>query len=89
VRVAEVGRAEDPPVVFFHGLIGLLDDTVFLDLLAERQHVFVAELPGYRQSSGEELLDDMLDFALHGWDVLAALDLGDRKPALIGHSLGE
>jgi pimeloyl-ACP methyl ester carboxylesterase len=73
--------------VFLHGLTGLLDDT-FLDLLAERHRVFAAELPGYGDSSGEELLEDMLDFSLHGWDVLEGLDLIGRRPALVGHSLG-
>ncbi|MGH2901889.1 MAG: alpha/beta fold hydrolase, partial [Solirubrobacteraceae bacterium] len=36
---------------------------------------------------GEEKLDDMLDFALHGWDVVEALGL-ERRPSLIGHSMG-
>jgi pimeloyl-ACP methyl ester carboxylesterase len=29
----------------------------------------------------------MLDFALHGWDVIEALGL-ERRPSLIGHSMG-
>jgi pimeloyl-ACP methyl ester carboxylesterase len=33
------------------------------------------------------LLEDMLDFTLHGWDVLDALEL-HAEPVLIGHSLG-
>ena len=54
--------------------------------LAERYRVFAPELPGYGESRGEELLDDMLDFTLHGWDVVAAL--GIRQPHLVGHSMG-
>jgi pimeloyl-ACP methyl ester carboxylesterase len=90
VRVLEAGPADAPPVVFLHGLAGLLDDSsrTFLDLLAEHQHVFAPELPGYGDSVGEELLEDMLDFSLHGWDVVDALGLGGLRPALIGHSLG-
>ena len=60
--------------------------TIFLDRLASRYHVFSPELPGYGESTGEELLEDMLDFTLHGWDVVAALGL--RRPHLVGHSMG-
>ena len=38
------------------------------------------------RSTGEELLEDMLDFTLHGWDVVSALGL--TKPHLVGHSMG-
>ena len=51
-----------------------------------RISVFAPELPGYGESSGEELLEDMQDFALHGWDVVTALGLS--KPHLVGHSMG-
>jgi pimeloyl-ACP methyl ester carboxylesterase len=88
VRVLEGGLAAAPPVIVMHGLCGLLDNGTFLDRLAERHHVFAPELPGYGESSGEQLLDDMLDFTLHGWDVVAALGLSGQRPALIGHSLG-
>jgi pimeloyl-ACP methyl ester carboxylesterase len=88
VRVLESGRADAPPLVFLHGLAGLLDDTTFLDLLAEAYHVFAPELPGYGESQGEELLEDMLDFTLHGWDVLDGLQISDTRPSLVGHSLG-
>jgi len=74
------------PVVFFHGAGGLLADNPFLDQLAVRYHVFAPELPGYGESTGEDLLEDMLDFTLHGGDVVAALGL--TKPHLIGHSMG-
>jgi pimeloyl-ACP methyl ester carboxylesterase len=74
------------PVVFLHGAGGLLADNPFLDRLAARYHVFAPELPGYGESTGEELLEDMLDFTLHGWDVVAALGLA--RPHLVGHSMG-
>ena len=86
VRVMEAGRNEAQPLVFLHGVLGLLNDDTFLNALAERYHVFAPELPGYGESSGEELLEDMLDFTLHGWDVVDALGL--RQPVLVGHSLG-
>jgi pimeloyl-ACP methyl ester carboxylesterase len=84
VRVLEAGSGA--PVVFLHGAGGLFSDNPFLDRLAERYQVFAPELPGYGESSGEDLLEDMLDFTLHGWDVVTALGLS--RPHLIGHSMG-
>ncbi len=83
-RVLEAGSGM--PLVFFHGAGGLLADNPFLDRLAARYHVFAPELPGYGESTGEELLEDMLDFTLHGWDVVDALGL--TRPHLVGHSMG-
>ena len=84
VRVLEGGRGAT--AVFLHGASGLLPDNPFLDQLAERYHVYAPELPGYGDSTGDERLDDMLDFALHGWDVVSALGL--QRPHLLGHSMG-
>ena len=83
-RVLEGGGGA--PLVFLHGAAGLLRDNPFLDALARRYSVFAPELPGYGESTGEELLEDMLDFTLHGWDVVAALGLD--RPHLVGHSMG-
>jgi len=84
IRVLEAGTGA--PLLFLHGAGGLFPDNPFLDQLAERYHVYAPELPGYGESTGEELLDDMLDFALHGWDVAQALGL--QRPHLVGHSMG-
>jgi pimeloyl-ACP methyl ester carboxylesterase len=86
VRVLFGGDEGAPPLVFLHGIMGLLEDTTFLDQLSSHYRVYAPELPGYGQSSGEELLEDMLDFTLHGWDVVDALQV--RQPVLVGHSLG-
>ena len=83
-RVLEGGSGA--PLVYFHSAGGLLADNPFLDGLAQRYHVLAPEWPGYGESTGEELLEDMLDFALHGWDVVDAL--GVRQPHLLGHSMG-
>jgi pimeloyl-ACP methyl ester carboxylesterase len=83
-RVLEGGSGA--PLVFLHGAGGLLRDNPFLDTLARRYHVFAPEWPGYGESTGEELLEDMLDFTLHGWDLVDALGL--RQPHLVGHSMG-
>lgn len=84
VRVFEAGSGA--PLVFLHGAGGLFADNPFLDRLADRYQVFAPEFPGYGESTGDELLEDMLDFTLHGWDVIAALGL--TKPHLMGHSMG-
>jgi pimeloyl-ACP methyl ester carboxylesterase len=84
VRVFEGGKGA--PVLFLHGAGGLLAENPFLDRLAQRYHVLSPELPGYGESSGETLLEDMLDFALHGWDVVEALGL--ERPHVVGHSMG-
>jgi len=84
VRVLEGGTGK--PLVFLHGPAGLFAENPFLDRLAERYRVVAPELPGYGESRGEVLLDDMLDFTLHGWDVVAAL--GIERPCLVGHSMG-
>jgi pimeloyl-ACP methyl ester carboxylesterase len=86
VRVREWGEPSRPPLVFLHGVMGLLEDATCMEALAEEHHVVAPELPGYGQSQGEELLEDMLDFSLHGWDVLDALQV--HQPVLVGHSLG-
>lgn len=84
VRVFEAGSGA--PLVFMHGAGGLFAENPFLEQLAQRYHVFAPEFPAYGESTGEELLEDMLDFALHGWDVVNALGL--TKPCLVGHSMG-
>ena len=84
VRVFEGGRGT--PLLFLHGAGGLLAENPFLEQLAQRYHVLSPELPGYGESTGETLLEDMLDFALHGWDVVEALDL--ERPHVVGHSMG-
>jgi pimeloyl-ACP methyl ester carboxylesterase len=74
-------------VLFLHGAGGLAGHEPLLDAIASNDfRVVAAELPGYGESTGEELLEDMLDFALHGWDVADAL--GMDRPHLLGHSMG-
>lgn len=77
---------EGPDLVFLHGAGGIVEDDVLLAQLAEAHRVWAPELPGFGDSAGEELLEDMLDFTLHEFDVLSAL--GVSQPLLVGHSLG-
>ena len=83
-RVREAGGGA--PLVFLHGAGGLLPEEPLLERLAERFHVFAPLWPGYGDEPGEDLLEDMLDFTLHGFDVIEAL--GALKPQLVGHSMG-
>jgi pimeloyl-ACP methyl ester carboxylesterase len=84
VRVLEAGSGA--PVVFLHGAGGLFAENPFLDSLAKSYHVFAPELPGYGESTGEDLIEDMLDFTLHTADVIS--ELGIDRPHLVGHSMG-
>ncbi|GAC1529336.1 MAG: alpha/beta hydrolase [Acidimicrobiales bacterium] len=86
-RVLAYGPPDGPPVVFFHGAAGLLGDDRFFDGLGDAGfRVLVPEMPGYGSSTGETFLEDMLDFTLHGWDIVDAL--GVDRPVLIGHGMG-
>ena len=82
--VLEAG--EGRPLVFFHGIGGLLPREPLLERLAQRCHVYAPVWPGYGPELTEDLIEDMLDFALHGWDMVDALGL--ERPALVGHSMG-
>jgi pimeloyl-ACP methyl ester carboxylesterase len=81
-----------PPIVAFHGASGHLAGEPMLTKLAEHYAVYAPVWPGYGAEDGEELIEDMLDFALHGADVIDALGLGPAHggpaPHLIGHSMG-
>jgi pimeloyl-ACP methyl ester carboxylesterase len=85
--VRAAGPPDGPALVWLHGATGLLDDDRCFDALGRAGYrVLAPELPGYGSSTGEELLEDMLDFTLHGWDVVDALELD--HPILAGHSMG-
>ncbi len=84
IPVRSAGQGE--PLVFLHGLVGLLDDEPFLDALAERYAISAPVWPGFAEQEGEDRIEDMLDFALHGLDVVDAL--GIERARLVGHSFG-
>lgn len=84
-EVVEFGSAGSP-VVAFHGIGGHLAGEPTLAALGEEFHVYAPVWPGFGEQPGEELLEDMLDFALHGADVVTAL--GVERPHLYGHSFG-
>ena len=84
VRVRQGGSG--PPLVYLHGLVGLLGEEPLLDRLARQFRVHAPLWPGYGPEEGEEKIEDMLDFALLGWDIADALGLD--RPHLVGHSFG-
>src|SRR5450432_917334 len=84
VRYLEGGTGQ--PLVYLHGAGGVTPDDPLLAALSARFHVFAPFLPGYGESEECGELRDMLDFTLHGWDVVEALGLAD--PLLVGHSMG-
>jgi pimeloyl-ACP methyl ester carboxylesterase len=94
VDVLVSGPDEGTPVVFLHGFIGPLGGEPLVGALGAAGHrVWAPVWPGYSDSAtGEEQLTDMLDFALHGADIVEALGLGAARgrpvPNLIGHSMG-
>jgi pimeloyl-ACP methyl ester carboxylesterase len=81
-----LGGGEGPDLVFLHGAAGLAEDDALLRQLARTHTVRAPELPGFGGSTGEEMLEDMLDFTLHAFDILGALAVD--HPVLVGHSLG-
>ena len=84
VRYFEGGSG--PDLVFLHGAGGLTAEDPFLNALAANHHVYAPLIPGYGDSDEAPEIRDMLDFTLHGWDVVEALGLKD--PILVGHSMG-
>jgi pimeloyl-ACP methyl ester carboxylesterase len=84
VRYFEGGAGQ--PLVYLHGAGGLDLEQHFLEALSREFHVYAPLLPGYGDSEECAELRDMLDFTLHGWDVVDAL--GIKNPILVGHSMG-
>jgi pimeloyl-ACP methyl ester carboxylesterase len=84
VRYLEGGQGE--PLVFLHGAGGMTETDPLLVELASRFHVYAPYIPGYGETEECGEIRDMLDFALHTWDVVEAL--GIKNPILVGHSMG-
>ena len=84
LNVREAG--DGPPLVFLHGLTGVLEEEPLLDSLAKHFRVLAPTWPGFGEEEGEEKIEDMLDFTLHGIDVLDALEVD--RPHVVGHSFG-
>ncbi len=83
VQVAGSG----PPLVFFHGAMGLQWDQ-FLDSLAETHTVYAPEHPGTTPGQPDSIkpLDNLWDLVLYYDELFDALEL--ERPAVVGHSFG-
>lgn len=83
--------ASSTPILYLHGAGGLLPEEPLLEALSARYEIFAPVWPGYGDEPGEEKLEDMWDFALHGWDVVEAIDAEAQIGGalhLVGHSMG-
>lgn len=86
-RQAEVWRkGGGRDLVFLPGPWGLSTWTPDLEALAQNYRVTVPFFPGFGRSDGEQDIRDILDAALHMFDVLEALRI--HRPLLAGHSFG-
>lgn len=84
IEIFEAGKGT--PLLYLHGAGGHMPKDRFLAALCQHFHVHAPLLPGYGNSTGEENLRDMLDFALLGHDIMDALGLEDQ--IVVGHSMG-
>ena len=86
-RVWEKG--EGAPVGYLAGPVGLSRWTPFLDALAARRRVVVPSFPGYPGATGQDLLDDLVDWVAAALDLLeaAGLDGADLVGASVGATL--
>jgi len=73
------------PLLFLHGISGL-EWTPFLERLSAKHTVIAPRTPGFGESTGIELLDDVTDVVFFYLDLLDELNLYDLP--LIGHSIG-
>ncbi|MCH9805246.1 alpha/beta hydrolase [bacterium] len=76
-----------PDLVFFHGAGGVTADDPLLTQLADSFTVHAPVWPGFGPDETETSVEDMLDFTLHGWDLVDAFARQDL-PIVVGHSMG-
>jgi pimeloyl-ACP methyl ester carboxylesterase len=74
------------PLLYLHGAGGLLGMDPFLEELGKDFKVIAPHLPGYGESTGGELIDDVVDAALFYHQLMD--DLGIDSAHLVGHSMG-
>lgn len=86
VEVRTYGSSGGPDLVWFHSLVGLTRNEPALEALGANFTVHAPLWPGYGELENEGSIEDMLDFALLGWDIVDGLGL--HKPHVAGHSFG-
>jgi len=86
VEVLVQRRGSGQPVLYLHGLDGVVGDGLFLDRLAEQFEVIAPAHPGWPGGGDGAFLDDPLDMALHYGDLIRDLGLGPVP--VVGWSVG-
>lgn len=81
-----ISGGSGPDLFFLHGAGGITVADPFLNALAQRYRVHAPLVPGYGEAEECDSIRTMLDFTLHSYDVMAALEL--TKPIVVGHSMG-
>lgn len=84
VEMEVVGSGE--PLLFLHGAGGLLGADPFLEELGRDFEVIAPNFPGYGESTGSELIDDVIDAALFYHALMD--ELGIASANIVGHSMG-
>src|SRR5581483_10221431 len=84
VEMEVTGSGE--PLLFIHGAGGLLGVDPFLEDLGRSFKVYAPHLPGYGESTGGELIDDVIDAALFYHQLMDDLRLDSAY--IMGHSMG-
>ena len=84
VELQTCGSGE--PLLFLHGAGGLTGVDPFLDELGKDFKVIAPNLPGYGDTTGGELIDDVTDASLFYQQLMD--ELGIAKAYVVGHSMG-
>jgi pimeloyl-ACP methyl ester carboxylesterase len=84
VELQTFGSGE--PLLFLHGAGGLIGVDAFLDELGKNFKVIAPNFPGYGDTTGAELIDDVLDASLFHQQLMD--DLGIASAHVVGHSMG-
>jgi pimeloyl-ACP methyl ester carboxylesterase len=74
------------PLLYLHGAGGLLGIDPFLEELGKDFRVVAPHLPGYGESTGGELVEDVVDACLFYHQLMD--DLAITSAYIIGHSMG-
>lgn len=74
------------PLLYLHGAGGLVGVDPFLEELGNDFKVIAPHLPGYGDSTGGELIDDVVDTSLFYHQLMD--DLGIASAYVVGHSMG-
>src|SRR5215831_899083 len=74
------------PLLYLHGAGGLIGIDPFLEDLGKDFKVIAPHLPGYGESTGGELIEDVVDACLFHHQLMD--DLGIESAHIVGHSMG-